>query len=663
MTTTKLKWGILGTGNIAHAFAKGIDASKSGELVAVGSRSQESADKFGVEYSISSKHGSYEALLADPNVQAIYISTPHPLHAEWAIKAARAGKHILCEKPLTINYPEAMTVVEAARANGVILMEAFMYRCHPQTVKIVELIKAKTIGDVKLIRASFGFSADFNPKSRLFDKELGGGGILDVGCYTASMTRLIAGAALGKAFADPLEVKAVGFLGETGVDEYTTAILKFDSDIIAQIATGVHLNIDNAVHVFGTQGSMTIPDPWFCGQSKIIINKDGKSEEISVEAGENLYAYEADAFAQSVESGVVSSPFMAPADTLGNMRLLDMWRKEIGLEYSNDELHEQTATLTRDKIRVHEDAPMKYGEIKGLNKKVSRVVMGTMLEGSINSGTTGMALYDDFFERGGNCFDTAHIYQGGWSETILGQWIKSRGVRDDVVIIAKGVHPPQDKPDSIALQLDESLARLGIEHADIYMMHRDNESYPVSEWVDALNEQVEKGRITAFGGSNWSVGRVQQANEYAVKNSLQGFVAVSNNFSLARMIGPIWDGCISASDKASREWFAQSQMALMPWSSQARGFFVRGNRNYTADEELARCWYSDDNFQRLERVREMSSPKKVSPIELALAYVLNQPFPTFPLIGPRTIDETRSSLSALDIALTPDEVKWLNLEN
>lgn len=322
----------------------------------------------------------------------------------------------------------------------------------------------------------------------------------------------------------------------------------------------------------------------------------------------------------------------------------------------------QTATLTRDALRVHDDAPMTFGQVQGLDKKVSRIVMGTMLEGSLPSAATGMALYDDFYERGGNCFDTAYVYQGGYSETILGHWIKTRGVRDDVVIIAKGVHPPHDKPEMIATQLDESLGRMQLDHADIYRMHRDNENYAVSEWIDALNEQVKKGRITVFGGSNWSLARIAEANEYAAQNGLQGFVTVSNNFSLARMANPVWDGCISASDADSRKWLKEKQIALMPWSSQARGFFVRGDRNFTADEELTRCWYSDDNFQRLERVQEMAKQKNLQPIELALAYVLNQPFPTFPLIGPRTPDEIRSSLLALAIKLSPDELKWLNLE-
>ncbi|MEI6339763.1 MAG: Gfo/Idh/MocA family oxidoreductase, partial [Verrucomicrobiota bacterium] len=191
----RLSWGILGTGSIARKFASELPRSQTGVLAAVGSRTQESAEKFAADYPGIRAHASYEALLADPGVQAVYISTPHPQHAQWAMAAAEAGKHILCEKPLTLNYPEAMVVVEAARRHNVFLMEAFMYRCHPRTARIAELVREGAIGTVRLIRANFSFACAFNPESRLFSNALGGGGILDVGSYTASIVRLLAGAA------------------------------------------------------------------------------------------------------------------------------------------------------------------------------------------------------------------------------------------------------------------------------------------------------------------------------------------------------------------------------------------------------------------------------------------------------------------------------------
>ncbi|MBV9229101.1 MAG: Gfo/Idh/MocA family oxidoreductase, partial [Chloroflexi bacterium] len=201
-----LTWGIIGTGRIAGIFANGIAESKTGTLLAVGSRTQASADKFGETWNVERRYGSYAALLADSDVQAVYIATPHPLHAEWAIKAAEAGKHVLCEKPIALNHAEAMAIIEAALRHDVFLMEAFMYRCHPQTAKLIELVRSGVIGKVRVIQASFSFHTTFRPESRLLNNALGGGGILDVGGYCASMARLIAGAAVGKDFADPTRV-------------------------------------------------------------------------------------------------------------------------------------------------------------------------------------------------------------------------------------------------------------------------------------------------------------------------------------------------------------------------------------------------------------------------------------------------------------------------
>ena len=194
----ELNWGIISTGAIAHTFARGVGNSQTGKLAAVGSREKDKAEKFGDEFDIPNRHGSYEELLADDSVQAVYIATPHPQHLEWIVKAAEAGKHILCEKPLTMNAAEAAVALEAARANDVFLMEAFMYRCHPQTARVQEIIRSGEIGDVHFIAASFSFNAGFDENSRLFNNALGGGGILDVGGYTASMARVLAGRRAGK---------------------------------------------------------------------------------------------------------------------------------------------------------------------------------------------------------------------------------------------------------------------------------------------------------------------------------------------------------------------------------------------------------------------------------------------------------------------------------
>ena len=233
------------------------------------------------------------------------------------------------------------------------------------------------------------------------------------------------------------------------------------------------------------------------------------------------------------------------------------------------------------------------------------------------------------------------------------------------MLIGKGAHSPLCFPQTIAPQLEDWMSWADTGYCDIYLLHRDNPQVPVGEFVDALNEQVRAGRIGAFGGSNWTVERVKKANAYAKRKGLQGFAVLSNNMSLAEMVEAVWAGCIHASDAASRAWLKRTQVALLPWSSQARGFFTeRGDAEAEAqpDREMVRCWYSPANRKRRERAQELARERGVLPINIALAYVLCQPFPTFPLIGPRALAETRTSLPALGVELSPEELRWLNLE-
>ncbi|HWB53006.1 MAG TPA: aldo/keto reductase [Tepidisphaeraceae bacterium] len=657
-----LNWGILGTGNIAKAFAKHLPHSRTGKLVAVASRSQETADAFAREFGATKPLGSYEAMLTDPDVQAVYVATPHPLHAEWAIRLAEAGKHLLVEKPIGLNAGDAMAIIEAAETHNVFLMEAFMYRCHPQTAKVVELIRQGAIGDVRVIHATFSFHwpKPWNGDSRLTNNALGGGGILDVGCYPISASRLIAGAATGLPFAEPTELKAVAHLGATAVDEWAIASLKFPGDILAQCATGVQLNQENLLRIDGSDGSILVPDPWVPakdgGKTKIIVRRAGKEpEEIDIEAGP-IYAIEADTVAEHIEKR--QSPTMSWRDTLGNMRALDRWRKEIGLVYEG----EKPGKLPNLAISpTAAPSKMSFGSIAGVDKKISRIVFGCDNQPNFPQAAV---MFDHFFSRGGNAFDTAHIYGGGQHEILLGQWIAARGLREQIVIITKGAHTPFCDPRNLTLQLLQSLDRLKTDYVDVYLMHRDNPEIPVGEFIDVLNEHHRAGRIRTFGGSNWSLPRIKEANEYARRHNLVGFGAVSNQFSLARMVNPPWTGCISASDPESIRWLTETKTPLLAWSSQARGFFSPGRAepNKTEDTELVRCWYAPDNFNRLERVKQLAMQMKTEPINIALAYVLNQPFPTFALIGPRELSETRSSLQAISISLTEEERLWLNLE-
>ncbi|GCE17378.1 aldo/keto reductase [Dictyobacter kobayashii] len=659
-----LTWGILGAGRIAGIFAQGLASSKTGTLLAVGSRTQEAADRFGDKWNVSRRYGSYEDLLADSDVQAIYISTPHPMHAEWAIKATEAGKHVLCEKPIALNHADAMAIIESAQRNDVFLMEAFMYRGHPQIAKVVELIRGGAIGDVRVIQATFAFNAGNNLEGRLLNDKLGGGGILDVGCYCASIARLVAGAAIGKPFADPTRVTATGHIGEAShVDEYTVASLAFPGGIVAQLMTGVRVNAENEVRIYGSEGSITLPTPWNPGAgqtTKVIVKHNGEVTEHSFET-QDLYGAEADTVAAHLAER--QSPTMSWEDTLGNIRTLDQWRAALGLSYPSEQPQgpDQQLPVHKRALAVRPQHIMKYGSIAGVEKPVSRLVMGVDNQ---TSWPHASVMFDDFFEQGGNCFDSAYIYGGGLCEKMLGQWIKNRGLRDQVVILDKGAHTPHCNPQALTSQFLQSLDRLQTDYVDVYMMHRDNTDIPVGEFITVLNEHKNAGRMRAFGASNWSIERLQEANDWAAAHGLSGFSAMSNNFSLARMVDPVWAGCIAASDAKSRAWLEQTQMPIMPWSSQARGFFTgRAHPDDHSDAELVRCWYSEDNFKRLERVNQMAQERGVLPINIALAYVLNQPFPTFPLIGPRLLSETRTSLPALTVELTPEELRWLNLED
>jgi len=340
-STLRLRWGILGTGAIAQTFARELPQSRTGRLVAVGSRTQESADNFAGKFGPIRAHGSYEKLLKDPEVDAVYITTPHPLHAEWCLYAAGCKKHILCEKPLTVCHHDAQTIAQVTRREGVFLMEAFMYRCHPQTAKLVDLIRSGTIGKVGVIQATFSFQAPFKAESRLFNKSLGGGGILDVGCYTVSIARLIAGAATGLPFANPTHLHAHGILHpETGADLYSLANAEFPGGILAALATGVGLNQKNGLRVYGSEGSLHVPDPFVIKPEggMIHLSRPGQAEteKISVPSDRPMYALEADAVGEAIRAGKLEAAAMPVDDSLGNMAALDAWRESIHLVYECD---------------------------------------------------------------------------------------------------------------------------------------------------------------------------------------------------------------------------------------------------------------------------------------------------------------------------------------
>ncbi|HCJ73551.1 aldo/keto reductase [Rhizobium pusense] len=665
MTTEQpIRWGIIGPGTIARTFADGIAHSRTGRLEAIATRNP---DKPGLAEAFAGARivKGYDALLADPDIDAVYIATPHTGHAEWAIKAIRAGKNVLVEKPIAISAYDADAIFHEAKKAGVFAGEAYMYRLHPQTAKLLELVKARAVGDIRIIRSSFGFNmGSFRADHRLFANETAGGGILDVGGYPVSMVRMIAGAVDGKPFAEPEKVAGAAYLGQSGVDEWASAVLKFPNGMVAEVSCSIMAAQDNVLRIIGSEGRIEVKDFWFAaghkgGTGRIDIIRGDKVETIELPEDRWLYSFEVDAAGEAIRQGKkqFDAPGMAWADSLGNLRVMDQWRASVGLEYSVEKATSRIANIAGGKVVSGNTVPKR--QIPGLAKPASVVALG--FEFFPNFASASLTL-DAFYEAGGNLFDTAYVYGGGKTEAIFGDWHTSRNVpREEIVLIGKGAHSPLCYPDMIAKQLDQSLERLKTDYVDVYFMHRDNLDVPVGEFVDAMDAEVRRGRIRGiFGGSNWTRERMDEAAAYAQKNGKQAPGALSNNFSLAEMLDPIWAGCVAASDDEWKEWLKSRQIPNFAWSSQGRGFFTeRAGRDKHDDEEIVRVWYSDRNFVRRDRAIELAQKLGRHPIHIALAYVIAQPFPVIPLIGPRTIAELEDSLSALDIALTDEQVKWL----
>ena len=661
-------WGILGPGNIAQNFADGLAQAPSGVLVAIASSSAERRASFGERNKVSAekRHVTYQALLADPEVDAIYISTPHPWHAEWAIKAMRAGKAVLLEKPAGMNAAEVVAVTEAAGQCGTFFMEAFMYRCHPQIARMLEIIANGEIGTLRHIRTTFGFAAKLNPASRLYDRNLGGGGILDVGGYPVSLARLVAGAAVGLKIAEPVTVKGAGIVGETGVDEVAYGLLAFAGGFTAEISCAVARQMENQAIITGDKGSILLLDPWVPGRNagpsdaKIIVTVEGKSREEKINNPNQLFSFEAELASRAIAGGHRQAPYpaMTWADSIGNNTVLDQWRAELGYSTFTED-----KKLNRRLAGVLPAGLPKIPKVKiaDLATPISQLVIGCDNKDDIASGAL---VWDAWMEAGGNAFDTGFVYGGGRHEKVLGEWIANRGVAKDIITIVKGAHTPYCLPRAMVAQLDISLERLGLDHAPIYIMHRDNPDVPVGEFVDALNRLHKAGRIGAFGGSNWSVARIKEANTYAAAKGLKPLTILNNNLSLAVMEKPVWTGCVTSNTTETLSFLRQSKTTHVSWSSQARGYFLSEDlrSRLPADTSPETCFGSPANAERRIRAEKLAKQHGVSPHNIATAWVLAQSFPSLALVGPRSPGEIASTLPAFNVKLSPKEVAWLNLE-
>lgn len=332
----KLRFGIIGTGGIAGDFCDALRGSPRCEVVnALGSSPQKSA-AFGEKFGISRASANLRELLEDDAVDVVYVATPHPLHEAQALAAIEMGKHVLCEKPLTVDAASTERVLEAARRRGVFLLEGYMYRCHPLLGALLERLQRGDIGELRHLVANFGFRVPRDPRGRLFDVALGGGGILDVGGYCLSFARLLAGLAEGKPFAEPTRFEAVGFHGPTGADEVSTALVAFESGLTAVLTCAVHHDIGTETVIYGELGQIVLPNPWIPHgvrqglETQFVVKRENQADEtVTIRTERPTYALQAELVASVIDAGGALEapwPAMSWADTLGNMRGLDTWR-------------------------------------------------------------------------------------------------------------------------------------------------------------------------------------------------------------------------------------------------------------------------------------------------------------------------------------------------
>ena len=318
--TTNVRWGVLGVAKIAMgAFVPGIAGAANADLVALASRDTAKAADAAAKAGIGKSYGSYDELLADPDIDAIYNPMPNHLHAEWSIKALEAGKHVLCEKPLAMSAQEAEEMAAVSQRTGRLLMEAFMYRFHPQWRLVGDLIADGRIGTVRAVRSSFHYPPNQKTNVR-YVPEYGGGGLLDVGCYCVDSARLIFGAdpvsAHGRLEIDP----------DTGVDILAAGLLEFPIGY-AVFTTGIEQDLDQQVHVTGTTGNLSIPrafNPWTDRPSHVVLRRPNGDETFEVPVT-NQFTLEIEAFSAAILSGA-SEPPIPLRNAIANMKTLDALR-------------------------------------------------------------------------------------------------------------------------------------------------------------------------------------------------------------------------------------------------------------------------------------------------------------------------------------------------
>ena len=481
----KIKWGIIGSGNIAKAFAHSIKYCQNSELTSVFGRNSEMVDQFSTKFDIAA-FTDLDEFISSNNIDAVYIATPHNSHYFYSLEAIKNNKHVLCEKPLTMNYLESMTLLNLAKEAELFLMEAYMYRTHPQTFNILEHLDIfKNTKEKIFIESSFGFSAELPKEHRLRNPLLGGGAILDVGCYPLSMAKLIAGSLQGMPFADPESIHATGRLDETGVDLQSEAHLVFSDKIEAKISCAIDEEYSNDLKIKNGDIELVVEQPWHCGQfqdgnSSIKIFDSGiLVKEVPYVDEVGLFTREIDHASNCIQEKKLESKLVSHADTQSNMLWLDKWRQELQIKCPYETL--DNSPIPTSKFYLMQKPQFKNTNITGIEKTASRLALGCDNQ---TSSLHAFTMFDHFYGAGGRIFDTAYIYNNGKGDKYLGDWINSRNLEKDIIVIGKGAHTPQCEPQFIRPQIIESLERLNIQTLDIFCLHRDNPDIPVSEFMD-----------------------------------------------------------------------------------------------------------------------------------------------------------------------------------
>ena len=323
---TKIRWGILGTGTIAAKFAKALKSLPEAKLIAVGSRAAETADKFAKTFRIPHRHPSYEELANDPEVDVVYVATPHPFHMENTILCLNAGKAVLCEKPFEINAGRTKQMINTARDRKLFLMEAMWTRFLPVITQVRDWLGREAIGQVRILQADFGFTGDWTPEHRLLNPQLAGGALLDIGVYIVSLASMVFGR-------PPAKITSLAHMGQTGVDEQAAMIFRYDDGQLAVLSCAVKTETPQQAVIAGTKGTITIHSPFWCATTATISIEGKKDQTVKMPHQCNGFEYEAREVMQCLRAGKLESDCLPLDETLQVLKTMDQIRRPWPLKY------------------------------------------------------------------------------------------------------------------------------------------------------------------------------------------------------------------------------------------------------------------------------------------------------------------------------------------